>query len=83
MSNGEKDSVSGFLRSRFGIGVIAFLAVGGYFLWTEHRAHVIEAGPLILILLFCVGVHFFMHGASGQVHRGRDDGEPNTKDRRH
>ena len=41
-----------------------FLAIGAYFLWTEHQAHVIEFLPWVLILA-CVGMHLFMHGGHG------------------
>ena len=43
---------------------IAALAVFGaaaaYLLWTEHRAHVIEALPWV-VLLACPLMHLFMH----------------------
>ena len=48
-----------------------FLAIGAYFLWTEHQAHVIEFLPWLLIL-GCVGMHFFMHGGHG----GHGGGNP-------
>jgi len=37
-----------------------FLAVAGFFLFAEHRAHVLEALPL-LFLLACLLMHMFMH----------------------
>lgn len=48
-----------------------FLAIGAYFLWTEHQAHVIEYLPLALVVA-CIGMHFFMHGSHGG--HGRHDG---------
>lgn len=50
----------------------AFAAVGAYFLLTEHRAHVIEYLPYLL-LLACPFMHLFhRHGE----HRHHDhDGE--------
>jgi hypothetical protein len=39
--------------------IIAF-AIIAYFLWTEHRAHVISALPYLLILL-CPIIHVFLH----------------------
>lgn len=48
-----------------------FLAIAGYFLWTEHQAHVIQFLPWILVL-GCVGMHFFMHGGHGH---GSDHGK--------
>jgi hypothetical protein len=47
--------------------LVAFFAIAGYFLWTEHQAHVIQYLPWILILA-CVGMHFFMHGGHGSGH---------------
>ena len=55
---------------------IVFLAIGAYFLWTEHQAHVIEYLPLAF-LFACVGIHFFMHGSHGghgsHDHKKHDD----------
>ncbi len=57
---------------------LLFLAIGAYFLWTEHRAHVIEYLPFVF-LFACVGIHFFMHGSHGG-HGGhsRQQHEENT-----
>jgi hypothetical protein len=44
--------------------LIGFLAVAAYFLWTEHRAHVVSALPWLL-LLACPLMHVFMHGGHG------------------
>lgn len=68
-----------FLLSRTGLGLIAFLGVAGYFLWTEHQAHVITALPFLL-LGGCIVMHLFMHGGHGHGgHGGGDeprDGSP-------
>ena len=61
----------GSLRFRYGLGLLFFLAVGGYFLWEEHEAHILGNLPLILILGLCVGMHFFMHGGHGGGHGRR------------
>ena len=55
----------GSLRFRYGLALAAFLALGGYFLWQEHEAHIVGYLPLILALGACLGMHFFMHGAHG------------------
>lgn len=48
-----------------------FAVVGGYFLLTEHRTHVIEYLPYVL-LLACPLVHLFHgHGGHGGDH-GKD-----------
>ena len=59
-----------FLMSRFGLVLAGFLAVAGYFLWTEHQAHVIAALPWILVG-GCLLMHVFMHRGHG-AHGGHD-----------
>lgn len=55
-----------FWRSRSGITLIVALAVIGFLLVYEHRAHIPGSGLLILLLLLvCLGMHFFMHGGHG------------------
>ncbi|MEN9395582.1 MAG: hypothetical protein RLZ81_112 [Pseudomonadota bacterium] len=51
-------------RSRYAIGLIVIGAVAGYFLLTEHLAHVVGALP-ILLLLACPLMHVFMHHGNG------------------
>jgi hypothetical protein len=51
--------------------LIAFLAVAGFFLWTEHRAHVLGVLPYLLALA-CPLMHLFHHG-HGHHHGGRRD----------
>lgn len=40
--------------------LIGFLAIAGFFLLTEHRAHVLGALPFLL-LLACPLLHLFHH----------------------
>lgn len=55
-----------FLTSRAGVALLALLAIAGFLLFTEHRAHLLGAG-LFLLLLACPLLHVFMHGGhSGQ-----------------
>ncbi len=60
------------LRFRYGLGLLAFLAVAGFFLWEAHEAHILGYLPLILIGV-CVGMHSVMHGGHGG-HGGHGDG---------
>ena len=53
------------LTARAGLVLIGVLVVGGLLLLTEHRAHVLGALPLLLLLLGCVFMHMFMHGGPG------------------
>jgi len=52
--------------------LLAFLAIAGFFLFTEHRAHLLGVLPLLLLLLVCPLLHLFMHGGGGQHHSGGD-----------
>jgi hypothetical protein len=61
----EPPSKSSFLASPFGWALCTFLLVAGILLWIEHRAHVLGALPLLLPLLICIGMHFFMHRGHG------------------
>lgn len=55
-----------------------FLAVAAFFLWTEHRAHLLGALPYLLILA-CPLMHLFMHGGHG--HHGGHASRPTDIDR--
>ncbi len=69
-------SGSGFfasLRFRYGLGLLVFLAIAGFFLWEEHEAHIVGHLPLVLILGVCGGMHFFMHGGHGGGHGSHHD----------
>ncbi len=58
-----------FWNTPAGFALCVFLAIGGVFIWLEHRAHILGALPLLLLLTICVGMHFFMHRGHGG-HRG-------------
>jgi len=65
-------------RLRSALVLIAFLAIAGYFLWAEHRAHVMAAVPYLpwLLLLACPFLHFFMHRGHGGHGKGdKKDGQ--------
>jgi hypothetical protein len=57
-------------RSRSGLAFLGFAAVAAFFLWTEHRAHLLGALPYLIFLL-CPLMHMF-HGGHGG-HEGGDD----------
>ena len=50
--------------------LVAFLAIAAFFLFTEHRAHLLGALPFLL-LLACPLMHLFMHHGHG-AHGGHD-----------
>jgi hypothetical protein len=75
MVNGVHKPTSTFrsaLSSRANIVLLGFLAVTGYFLVTEHWAHVVPFLPWMLVLA-CPLMHVFMHGGHGG-HGGSDEG---------
>jgi len=55
-------------RSRTGLALLGFLAIGGFFLAMEHRAHLLGILPYALLLL-CPLLHLF-HGGHGSGHAG-------------
>ncbi len=59
-----------FLTSPEGLVMIGFLAIGGAYLWMEHRAHLLGA-LVFLPLVICPLMHLFMHHGHG----GSPDGE--------
>ena len=68
----EPDSTS-WLRSRSGFVFLGFLAIAAFFLWTEHRAHLLGVLPYVLLLL-CPLLHL-LHGGHGG-HGGSHEQKP-------
>ncbi|WP_207781242.1 DUF2933 domain-containing protein [Cupriavidus alkaliphilus] len=66
-SNDERVQAMERRLSRSRLVAVGFLLVIGYFLWTEHRAHVIQALPYLL-LAACPLMHLFMHHGNGYGH---------------
>ena len=60
-------------RTPFGFVLCGFLAVAGFFLITEHTAHVLGALPYLL-LGGCLVMHLFMHHGHGHTHGGNENG---------
>ena len=65
--NGHEGGLGGFLRGRAGLVLLGFLAIGAFFLLSEHRAHLLGFLPWLL-LLACPLMHLFMH--HGHDHGG-------------
>jgi len=57
--------------------LVAFLAIAAFFLFTEHRAHLLGALPFLL-LLACPLMHLFMHGGHG-AHGGHSENTERSK----
>jgi hypothetical protein len=70
-------SVSRARRSPFRIpvwlGFCAFAAIAVFFLWQEHRAHLLGALPWLLLLV-CPVLHLFMHRGEGHGPGRHTDG---------
>ena len=69
------------MTSRAGIALLILLAIAGFLLFTEHRAHVLGAG-LFLLLLACPLLHVFMHGGhgGGEGHSGHAAGSRSQRE---
>ena len=50
---------------RTGFALVVFLVIGLFYLYTEHRAHMLGALPYLL-LLACPLMHLFMHRGHGK-----------------
>ncbi|WP_149536836.1 DUF2933 domain-containing protein [Siccirubricoccus phaeus] len=60
-------------RTRGGVVLLGFLAVGAFYLLTEHTAHLLGALPYLL-LLACPLMHLFMHHGHGDHDRHEEAG---------
>lgn len=69
MAEGKPES---FWMSGRGLVALGAIAILGYFLVMEHRAHLVAWLPY-LILLLCPLMHLFMHHGHGHgSHQGDD-----------
>ncbi len=64
MNTTQQSIARGWLWSRTGLVLLAFLAIAAFFLVTEHTAHVLGVLPFLLVLL-CPLLHLFLHGRHG------------------
>lgn len=66
-------------RQPFRLVLVGFLAIGGFFLVTEHAAHAFGVLPYLL-LLACPLMHFLHrgHGGRGGDGHGPDPGGPHA-----
>lgn len=54
-----------FWRSPAALALLVVVAVGGFYLYTEHQAHLFGMLPYALILA-CPLMHLFMHHGHGR-----------------
>ena len=81
MIHGDHPTGRSFFSSRGNLVLLGFLLIGGYFLLTEHRAHLALAVPFLpwLLLLACPLMHLFMHhdhGGNGSGGHGQPRDAP-------
>jgi hypothetical protein len=68
-------------RQRFWLVLIGFMAIGGFLLLTEHRAHALGVLPFLLLLV-CPLMHLFMHHGHGR-HDRHDDAAGDSRHAQH
>ncbi len=71
MNNADREQASTFWKSPAALALLVAALVGGFYLVTEHQAHLFGALPY-LILLACPLMHVFMHKGHGHGHHGGD-----------
>ncbi len=64
MNHDHPPNQPSFWRSRSGWAFLGFAAIAGFFLLSEHRAHLLGALPFVLLAL-CPLLHIFGHGSHG------------------
>ena len=73
MSTRDQPAGRSFLATPAGIALCVFLAIGGFFLWVEHRAHMLGVLPWLL-LAACPLMHLVMHRGGHGGHHGPGQG---------
>ena len=72
----------GWLGAVSTIAFFGFAAIAGYFLVTEHRAHLFGILPFLL-LAACPLLHFFHHRGHGSGEDGGKDSGAGSAEHRH
>jgi hypothetical protein len=78
-TNNRRDEPRSWWGSPVGIVTLGFLGVAGYFLITEHAAHLFGVLPWLL-LAACPLMHLFMHhGHHGGHEHAAGSGHPGSE----
>jgi len=72
MDTKQQSQTRSWLSSPMGLALCGFLIITAFFLFTEHRAHVLGILPYVLLLL-CPILHLLMHRKHGG-HSGGNGG---------
>jgi cell division protein FtsW (lipid II flippase) len=72
MNMQEQPQQGKWYQSRMTWVLLGFVAIGGFFLVTEHTAHFFGILPFLLLLLCPLMMLFMMHGGHGG-HGGPDN----------
>ena len=70
----ESNTQRGPLSIPVWLGLCLFLAIAIFFLWEEHKAHILGVLPYVLLLL-CPIVNLFMHRDHGSHGAGNSGPE--------
>lgn len=73
----DHDRPPPFWGSPAGLALVVAIAVGGFYLLTEHTAHVLGLLPYLFVLA-CPLMHMFMH--RGHHHGGHEHGQSRSSD---
>lgn len=62
----KPDGPAAWYKTRWGLALIGFAALGALLLVYEHRLHIPFGNLLVILPLFaCIGLHSLMHGGHG------------------
>jgi hypothetical protein len=75
MSHNRSTVPHSFWTSRAALVFLGFLGIAGFYLVTEHTAHLLGALPYLL-LLACPLMHLFMHRGHGHGGSAADREQP-------
>jgi hypothetical protein len=75
----EHPDLPSFWRSPAGLTLLVAVAVGGFYLVTEHTAHLLGVLPYLLVLA-CPLMHVFMHRGHGHGGHRHQQGQPRSSD---
>jgi hypothetical protein len=73
----DHQEVPSFWRSSAGLALLVAIAVAGFYLVTEHTAHLLGVLPYLFVLA-CPLMHMFMHHGHGHDGHGHGRSRSNN-----